>query len=203
MIDVAFKVLTNWIHHKAFALPGKHAALKKALAFYGADGVGFEDVTAFVDHGDPDWWKFLAESASASSSASSVASSSSSSSSLGELQRLECRVLAGGQKYRFVMGKGDEWPSVERRGVVPPEKLIVFATLVQRDGPARLAITARVRKYAGPNGDFFVGEGLRAPTPVEMFPWDDPDALRDRFSHVELFYASGVVARFDMDQPMH
>lgn len=111
-------------------------------------------------------------------------------------------------KYRMILRNGD-------RCVFPPPPMVpgtsprgvLAARLVPRADAADASpvdVTARVIKYAGPARDFYRAQGL-AVCPLDCFPFDDPDALVERFAALTIIDAATFQERefpLDENQPM-
>lgn len=89
-------------------------------------------------------------------------------------------------KYRAVLREGESFamPPGKSHGLLGPSSLIVHATMEpwNEEEAAPVDVTARIRKYGGPAKDFHE----RPLAPIDCFPFDDPNMLRDRFRGIRL-----------------
>lgn len=102
--------------------------------------------------------------------------------------RLEIRLRDGQRKRRIVL-----YPGMPCDPSFPPlaRNFVISAVLMPREGAEPVDVTSRVQKY--------VGNALRSA--MHMFPFDDPDALCQRFSGIKMvdFTMSVVDAPFSCD----
>ena len=94
--------------------------------------------------------------------------------------RVEIRYAVNGTKFRDVYRCGDSlhWPPELHSPPVRGPRGIVSAVLHSTNPGNVRDITQRVKKYAGPNGDF----GLRAMPVHHLFPMEDPPDLDESYS---------------------
>lgn len=110
-----------------------------------------------------------------------------------ECVRVEVRYRHKGQKYRHIMTSSRVWPPEQRCKPVFRAG-VVRATLVPKGSGESRDVTARIRKYAGPHKDI---QGLVQHDPTELFPWEDPDELRDTYARLAIVDSFG--RRWDAD----
>ena len=107
-------------------------------------------------------------------------------------------------KYRMVLRRGDAcvWPPVVASTTLGGGGLrgILAADLVPRDPQiaAPVDLTRRLVKYAGPNKDFHAGDGLTIRA-CDVLPFDDMDAVKERFGTLRLLKASLAEIAHDLD----
>jgi hypothetical protein len=97
-------------------------------------------------------------------------------------------------KYRMILRPGDPW-------TFPPEKQqllalrgIISATLVPHahiSDAREVDVTRRLKKYAGPNKDFYEGR-VRV---LDCFPFDDPVHLAERFESLHVLDTSRLLSQ--------
>jgi hypothetical protein len=85
--------------------------------------------------------------------------------------RMEVRYRAAGRKYRAVLRPGDPFPDVSPPTGFHPPRGVLSAKLYDPTTARGVDVTARVRKYQGPLGDFHAGQGLRVDA-RDIFPHD-------------------------------
>lgn len=101
-------------------------------------------------------------------------------------------------KYRMIVRPGDEC-------IVPPPKTtsgmafrgIISATLIPYahcDGAKQVDVTRRMKKYAGPNKDFYETQGLEVRV-LDCFPFDHPEQLVERFESLSILDTSRLLSQ--------
>jgi hypothetical protein len=63
---------------------------------------------------------------------------------------------------------------------------------VHWDGAKQVDVTQRLKKYAGPNKDFYESQGLGVRV-LDCFPFDDPDHLAERFESLSILDTSRLL----------
>jgi hypothetical protein len=104
-----------------------------------------------------------------------------------ETWRLEVRYMYLQRKYRLVLRPGDtlEWPPSTEKILGPTG--VLSACLIPKDGDpsGEVDITARVKKYCGPDFAFKYGVRIR-----DMFPFDDIETNAAHFAAVRMICIS-------------
>jgi hypothetical protein len=111
--------------------------------------------------------------------------------------KIEMRYVYRGNKYRVVYRHDDDenFPLPRHMHMVLAPKLIEAHLVRKHDGKEH-DVTERVRKYMGPDRDFFKKHGLYVRV-QDMFPFDDHVDNVERFDHVRLKLSTGKVLEFD------
>lgn len=110
--------------------------------------------------------------------------------------RLDVRYTFRGQKYRVLYRQDDDakFPLPRAMGMVIAPKLI-NAVLVRKNDGEEVDVTTRVRKYMGPDRDFYKKHGLYVYV-QDMFPFDDHKDNSDRFECVRMYMSTGQCLEF-------
>jgi hypothetical protein len=111
--------------------------------------------------------------------------------------RIDVRYTYRGNKYRVLYRQDDDvpFPLPRSMGIVVAPKL-ASACLVRKDDGREIDVTERVRKYMGPDRDFYKKHGLYVRV-QDMFPFDDHEDNADRFQCVRLYMSTGKRLEFD------
>ena len=113
--------------------------------------------------------------------------------------KLDVRYTYRGQKYRVLYRHDDDgtFPLPRSMGIVIAPKLS-SACLVRKDDGRETDVTDRVRKYMGPDRDFYKKHGLYVRV-QDMFPFDDHEDNSERFQCVRLYMSTGKCLEFDYE----
>lgn len=113
--------------------------------------------------------------------------------------KLDVRYTYRGQKYRVLYRHDDDaaFPLPRPMGIVIAPKLS-SACLVRKDDGREIDVTERVRKYMGPDRDFYKKHGLYVRV-QDMFPFDDHEDNSERFQCVRLYMSTGKRLEFDYE----
>ena len=111
--------------------------------------------------------------------------------------RIDVRYTYRGNKYRVLYRQDDDvpFPLPRSMGIVVAPKL-ASACLVRKDDGREIDVTERVRKYMGPDRDFYKKHGLYVRV-QDMFPFDDHEDNAERFQCVRLYMSTGKRLEFD------
>lgn len=114
-----------------------------------------------------------------------------------DVRYTRCSPFGKVSKYRMVLRPGKAClfppppqPSNGVRGIISAT-LEPFAHI---EGAKSVDVTTRLTKYAGPYKDFHSGQGLSI-RPLDCFPFDDPEALSQRFETLTIMDASNLVSQ--------
>jgi len=116
-----------------------------------------------------------------------------------EKYKLDVRYTFRGNKYRVLYRHDDDatFPLPRHVGIVVAPKLS-SACLVRKDDGREIDVTDRVRKYMGPDRDFYKKHGLYVRV-QDMFPFDDHEDNSERFQCVRLYLSTGKRLEFDYE----
>ena len=117
-----------------------------------------------------------------------------------DIRYLHTSPLGKVTKYRMILRPGDFCmfpPLRPKNPLAGGLRGIISATLVPYahiPDAREVDVTTRLKKYAGPNKDFYHAQGLEVRV-LDCFPFDDPDQLAERFESLTILDSSRLVSQ--------